>query len=63
MSACEAHPFDAAHDDCRMCGHSFCSECLVYSFGPKRPPFCVPCALAAAGVRRTGRRGRSRISA
>lgn len=36
---------------CRHCGDWFCSECLVYSFGPKKPPFCVGCALAAAGVR------------
>ena len=36
---------------CRHCGDWFCSECLVYSFGPKKPPFCVACALAAAGVR------------
>ena len=63
MSLCEAHPFDEAHDDCRMCGQSFCDDCLVYSFGPKRPPFCVPCALEAAGVRRGGRRGRSHVSA
>ena len=29
----------------------FCGECLVYSFGPKKPPFCIPCAVAAAGIR------------
>ena len=23
----------------------------MYSFGPKKPPYCVACALAAAGVR------------
>lgn len=29
----------------------FCATCLVYSFGPKKPPFCLPCAVEAAGVR------------
>jgi len=62
MACCETHPFDEAHDDCRSCGHHFCQGCLVYSFGPDRPPFCVPCALAAAGVRRGGRRSRNRSS-
>jgi len=23
----------------------------VYSFGDKQPPFCIPCALSASGVR------------
>jgi hypothetical protein len=23
----------------------------VYSFGAKKPPFCIPCAVAAAGIR------------
>ena len=23
----------------------------MYSFGPKKPPYCLPCAVAAAGVR------------
>jgi hypothetical protein len=23
----------------------------VYSFGPKKPPFCLPCAVQTAGVR------------
>jgi hypothetical protein len=62
MSACESHPFDEAHDECRACGRPFCHGCLVYSFGPKRPPFCVPCALEAAGVRRGGRRSRLRAA-
>ncbi len=26
-------------------------ECLVYSFGEKQPPFCIPCALSASGIR------------
>jgi hypothetical protein len=55
---CNTHPFDPAHAACRACKRDFCSSCLVYSFGPRKPPFCVPCALAAAGVRRQGRRTR-----
>ncbi|MEA2885597.1 MAG: hypothetical protein QOD38_2010 [Acidimicrobiaceae bacterium] len=23
----------------------------MYSFGAKKPPFCIPCAVAAAGIR------------
>jgi len=57
MASCEIHPFDPAAGMCRTCKGEFCETCLVYSFGPKRPPFCVPCALEAAGVRRGARRG------
>jgi hypothetical protein len=48
---CDRHGFELAVDTCRNCGISFCAECLVYSFGKKEQPFCVSCALAAAGVR------------
>jgi hypothetical protein len=48
---CIRHQFEAAIDRCRTCGNAFCGECLVYSFGEREPPFCVPCALSAAGVR------------
>lgn len=48
---CFRHGFEVAESRCRQCGLEFCTECLVYSFGPGKPPFCVPCALAAAGVR------------
>lgn len=51
---CAKHSFEVAKDVCRQCRNSYCEECLVYSFGPKKPPFCVTCALNAAGVRRTG---------
>jgi len=37
---------------CGQCGHLFCADCLVYPFGESRPPLCVGCALAAAGVRK-----------
>lgn len=48
---CIKHPFETAESACRNCGNDFCNECLVYAFGPDKPPYCVPCALAAAGVR------------
>jgi hypothetical protein len=48
---CDKHLFEGAEDRCGKCGYEFCGECLVYSFGPKKPPFCIPCAVAAAGIR------------
>jgi hypothetical protein len=42
--------------ECRNCHGTFCARCLVYSFGPKKPPFCVGCALVASGVRNGARR-------
>lgn len=48
---CTRHSFEEAVDFCRTCGDPFCNECLVYSFGRDQQPFCVNCALAAAGVR------------
>jgi hypothetical protein len=48
---CEKHIFETSEDRCGRCGHEFCGECLVYSFGPKKPPFCIQCAVAAAGIR------------
>ena len=36
---------------CRTCGQPYCSRCLVFAFGPKKPPYCVSCALTASGVR------------
>jgi len=48
---CAKHQFEAAEDVCRTCGWDFCGECLVYAFGPDKPPYCLACALAASGVR------------
>jgi hypothetical protein len=48
---CERHLFDQAVDLCGVCGGEYCNDCLVYSFGPKKPPFCLPCAVQRAGVR------------
>jgi hypothetical protein len=36
---------------CRTCGRAYCSRCLVFAFGPNKPPYCVSCALTASGVR------------
>jgi hypothetical protein len=57
MSNCESHPFEEAADTCRSCTMDFCSDCLVYSYGASKPPYCIPCALAASGVRKTAGRG------
>ena len=48
---CDKHLFESAEDRCGRCGYEFCGECLVYSFGLKKPPLCIPCAVVAAGIR------------
>jgi len=50
---CDKHLFETAEGNCRHCGFEFCSDCLVYSFGTDKPPFCIPCAVTAAGIRST----------
>ena len=59
MAMCSKHPFDVAVGLCRNCGEEFCSADLVYSYGPDRPPFCIPCALVAAGVKKNGPVGKA----
>ena len=54
---CDRHQFDRSVDRCGRCGGEFCSNCVVYSFGPKRPPFCLPCAVTLGGVRSKAARG------
>ena len=51
LDSCSKHPHEMGVALCRRCGGSWCSDCLVYSFGPKKPPFCMCCALVAGGVR------------
>jgi hypothetical protein len=51
QNRCSKHLFEGAEDFCGKCGQEFCGECLVYAFGPKKPPLCIPCAVAAAGIR------------
>jgi hypothetical protein len=51
LESCTKHPHEMGVALCRRCGHSWCSNCLVYSFGPKKPPYCMSCAMVAGGVR------------
>lgn len=51
MDSCEKHPHEAGAAICRRCGGSWCRDCLVYAFGPKKPPYCMSCAMVAGGVR------------
>ncbi len=48
---CCRNPFELADDYCNRCGLPFSNEFLVFPFGADKPPLCVPCALAMAGVR------------
>ena len=50
LDSCEKHPHEMGVALCRRCG-AWCSTCLVYSFGPKKPPYCMSCAMVAGGVR------------
>jgi hypothetical protein len=52
---CSRHSFEYAENVCSSCGIAFCHDCLVYPRGPKKPPLCVACAIAAAGVRSSAR--------
>ncbi len=51
MSSCEKHPHEHGVALCRRCGGAWCKNCLVYTFGPKQPPYCMACAMYAGGVR------------
>lgn len=53
---CTVHQFDEATDTCKSCRRDFCPDCLVYTHGEHKPPYCIPCALTAAGVRSTAGR-------
>ncbi len=56
MQHCLRHMEEPGTGECRHCHGTFCARCLVYSFGPKKPPYCVGCALVASGVRSGSRR-------
>jgi hypothetical protein len=56
MDSCGKHPHEAGKAICRRCGGAWCSDCLVYAFGEKKPPFCMGCAMVAGGVRTSGGR-------
>ncbi|MGK2947063.1 MAG: hypothetical protein ACSLFP_00685 [Acidimicrobiales bacterium] len=51
MESCEKHPHEVGAAICRRCGGAWCRDCLVYAFGPKKPPYCMSCAMVAGGVR------------
>ena len=51
LESCGKHTHEMGVALCRRCGQSWCSNCLVYSFGPKKPPYCMSCAMVAGGVR------------
>ena len=55
MEYCLRHMEEPSTASCRSCRGSYCARCLVFAFGPKKPPYCVGCALHASGVR-TGSR-------
>ena len=56
VSGCVRHPFDSALTQCARCADRLCATCWVEA---KRQILCVDCALAVAGVRSSGRSGRS----
>jgi len=51
LDSCNKHPHERGIALCRRCGGPWCSTCLVYAFGPKKPPYCMGCAMVAGGVR------------
>jgi hypothetical protein len=53
LESCSKHPHEKGVSLCRRCGHGWCSNCLVYAFGPKKPPYCMSCAMLAGGVKST----------
>jgi hypothetical protein len=55
---CERHQFEAAIGLCDFCGDEYCGECLVYPFGQKKPPMCIPCTIKQSGLRSTNARRR-----
>lgn len=57
---CDQHLFEGAEDICSECGREYCHECLVYPWGPKKPPLCHSCAIAKAGIRKHAARSRVR---
>lgn len=58
---CSKHSFETAAGVCRQCENSYCAECLIFAFGPDKPPYCTTCALNAAGVRHQGAKRNPRI--
>ncbi len=53
---CATHAFEQADEICAGCGAYYCASCLVSPWGPRKPQFCVGCAISRAGVRSTAAR-------
>ena len=53
MDSCTKHPHEPGRGVCGRCGLAWCGSCLVQALGPKKPPYCMECAMFAAGVRST----------
>ena len=61
MESCAKHPHEIGVALCGRCGVAWCANCLVYTHGPKKPPFCLECAMFAGGMRwKAGLRTRMR---
>jgi hypothetical protein len=56
MDSCMKHPHEPGVGLCGRCGGSWCKDCLVYAFGPAKPPYCMECAMFAGGVRSSASR-------
>jgi hypothetical protein len=50
MARCHTHGVGRSAGTCRSCLREFCEECLVYSYGPAKAPYCIRCAVVAAGT-------------
>ena len=58
---CARHQFETGVDCCRQCGHAVLRRVpRVLLRAERKPPFCIPCALAASGVRSGAATGRRR---
>ncbi len=49
MARCHTHGIASSAGICRSCLREFCEDCLVYSYGRSKAPYCIRCALVAAG--------------
>jgi hypothetical protein len=54
MSSCTKHPHEPMMATCRRCAQPWCATCLVHTYGPTKPPYCIACAMVASGVRTNG---------
>lgn len=50
-TACQRHTYAPSAGRCKGCGTLWCEDCMVWPFGPKKPPLCLDCAAEQAGLR------------